>query len=445
MAAKTGLQNLVKGKIWKNYNPFYDAQEPVVKYSDLNEVIIPSNQAIQAYQLEKIEKYQEIALAKKEKAHNTQRINQLFTSGEINTLTLESGEELKLNEALNNIVSNLDEIRNFQYWKGDRRKYLNELQNKIKNLNNILTTLQSQIKIDSIAFGNILDSLNSALDLCNIKSLNSKDLDMWLGKVNQLKGEVVEEIGTAWLKERIPELNSITTGALELRNIHSTKNWTPSISGASPGQFISDILALNITDVNLLEQIEITFRYGSKSSSKTVKLKEFLAFLEKKSGSSTHIAVDDNSYETLIGLSAINIQAKSGKNQLPWNKESKNTQVKIEEFIDEDGALVKAKHVFSLLVSLNYTEETKDWMQISSNKYDAIANYGLATALVKTLHLNEHGNQYLLTPNGFISYTERMRQLMKEETWIAKIKGGVTLDPNVLTNPRLITITGQKY
>ena len=54
-------------------------------------------------------------------------------------------------------------------------------------------------------------------------------------------------------------------------------------------------------------------------------------------------------------------------------------------------------------------------MQKTSSKYDAIANYGLATALVKTLHLDKHGNQYLLTPSGFISYTERMTQLMKEE------------------------------
>ena len=51
------------------------------------------------------------------------------------------------------------------------------LQDKIKNLNDMLIKLQSQINLNSIAFGNILDSLNKALTLCNIKSLNSRDLD----------------------------------------------------------------------------------------------------------------------------------------------------------------------------------------------------------------------------------------------------------------------------
>ena len=77
---------------------------------------------------------------------------------------------------------------------------------------------------------------------------------------------------------------------------------------------------LNMDKLDLLEDVQITFKHLNNQNveiSKTLNLKDFLKYMEKNSGSTHHIRVDDYSYDVLTQLSALNIQAKSGKNQLP--------------------------------------------------------------------------------------------------------------------------------
>jgi hypothetical protein len=45
----------------------------------------------------------------------------------------------------------------------------------------------------------------------------------------------------------------------------------------------------------------------------------------------------------------------------------------------------------------------------SSDDYNALANYGLATVMNKVLHLSTEGNQYVLTPYGFMTFSARMK------------------------------------
>jgi len=83
------------------------------------------------------------------------------------------------------------------------------------------------------------------------------------------------------------------------------------------------------------------------------------------------------------------------------------------DFTDDAGGLaLSARKVFLLLKSLNNFDPAETYWELkdTSVAYNALANYGLATALAKVLHLEANfGNQYLLTPSGFISFPERMK------------------------------------
>jgi hypothetical protein len=100
-----------------------------------------------------------------------------------------------------------------------------------------------------------------------------------------------------------------------------------------------------------------------------------------------------------LQLSALNIQAKAGINQLPWNQ-SKSTQVKIGQFDNNDNLRVSTRHTFELLHELDQDPvPQKDiWVEDQDKNYNLMADYGLATVLFKILHLEENGNDYILTP-----------------------------------------------
>lgn len=64
-----------------------------------------------------------------------------------------------------------------------------------------------------------------------------------------------------------------------------------------------------------------------------------------------------------------------------------------------------------------------------------MANYGMATILYKILHLSgeQGGNQYLLTPQGFTTYPERIQYLMNKHKTAIEISSSVTIANNTLT------------
>nr|DAF40488.1 MAG TPA: hypothetical protein [Caudoviricetes sp.] len=65
-------------------------------------------------------------------------------------------------------------------------------------------------------------------------------------------------------------------------------------------------------------------------------------------GKSKEISITDETYDILENLSIINIQGKGGLNQIPWNKNSKNTQISIGE-LENDGLTISAKRTLELL------------------------------------------------------------------------------------------------
>ena len=163
--------------------------------------------------------------------------------------------------------------------------------------------------------------------------------------------------------------------------------------------------------------------------------------IEAANGQSKQIVINDNTYDVLTRLQSLNIQAKSGKNQLPWNK-NKTTSVSISEY-GKDNLSLSVKATFKLLTTLNSKEkQTQPWLiKDQSSDYNALANYGLATILFKVLHLSKEGNQYLLTPYGFMTYSERMRQLLKTENYIALLQDNIILNSDTMTTKHAVGIS----
>jgi hypothetical protein len=172
-------------------------------------------------------------------------------------------------------------------------------------------------------------------------------------------------------------------------------------------------MLLAVDDIDLWDSVEISFSIAGDPTKTihTLSLREFVNHINSMNGSEKHIMLTDSGYENLMKYSALNIQAKAGINQLPWNK-NKGTAVSINDFTYETGPAmpIAAKRVFELLRTLDDDEPEDIWVKNTSDIYQAMANYGLATALAKVLHLEANfGNQYLLTPSGFISFPDRMR------------------------------------
>ena len=60
-----------------------------------------------------------------------------------------------------------------------------------------------------------------------------------------------------------------------------------------------------------------------------------------------------------------------------------------------------------------------------------MANYGLATVLSKILHLSsDKGNQYLLTPQGFVTYPERIEYLFNKHKSIITVSSNIKITSN---------------
>ena len=421
---------------YSNKDPFWTPYTGEPQFALLNNVQVPSDAAIRQYQIEKIRVFTRDAL--NDKFNNMDDIaNQSFA----NLLKFfESNEKTVVDTMLENFVTkknsfyyhnNKTEERSDKEWK--------TLQTKLQNLEKALQQLMTELKIPKEEFnqptvmGKTLQTVQNAMTAANLSSLNPGEINDFLKHINQMKGDTLEELGVAYLKSlKLPNINSIRLGSVYLKTSQKNRH---------SGQLIQDLIAYNMDAPELMEQmVEYKTIDGVQ---KTATLKQFFADVEAANGQSKQIIIEDSTYNVLMNLDQISIQAKSGKNQLPWNQ-NKSTKVKINEFSEDDGLLLSVHRTFSLLHSLNSMEtDTQPWMvKDTSADYQALANYGLATVLYKVLHLSTQGNQYLLTPYGFMTFADRMEQLLKEENYIALIQGQISLsENNVMETPRAVGIT----
>ena len=422
-----GLQSNITN-IFKDREPFWG------KYSFLNSIEVPDKQTIKNYQLLKIKSFQNLALRNKNKG-KIAKINKLFKSGVINNLgNYQNQENQSLDQAISHVVGMLNGTYKFKSKDNSKLQY-DKLQKHLSSLQKELLFIKKQISINTPVYESTLTQISNLITLCQNETLSGDNFNNWTNTINKLKGEIVEEIGAAWLSQlNIPNITTIKTGNISLQGTQRANRHN--------GMIIQDLMILNVSmsNTDLLNNITIEYKTTGQDKYEEKTLNQFFQDLEKCSNSEKNIQLNDNGYDTLLELSALNIQAKSGFNQRPWNI-NKSTSVSIGEFNDNS-----IKKTFSLLQSLDYDEQPKDiWVKNSSRDYNALANYGLATVLDKVLHLNEkEGNQYLLTPSGFITYTERMTQLFKKSEAIANIRSGVTINQNTLGTKYPVGIIGYK-
>ena len=417
-------------KVYTNKEPFWG------RYAELNNATVPNIDAIQAYQLAKIEMFQRAAI--QQVANKNANLNALFNNNTINSLPniYNKEEEVILGEVITNIINKLNWTysynktkKNPEYDYQQMQQPLQVLENSIKTLNNIIASNGGQ-EIPS----KYIDTIQETLNACKIGSLDANTLQNWFSHLNKFKGDLVEDIGVAWLSAlKIPNIQTLNTGAI---------NYQGSNKFGRKGQLIQDLMSLQVSEIDL-NNIPIEYKIPDGGIVKT-SLKEFINVMDSASKQHKQISIYDSGYETLLNLSALNIQAKSGINQLPWN-ESVSTSVSIGEFADyDDGLSVSAKRVFELLHELDLDDnpEKDIWVKDSSKDYNYIADYGLATVLFKVLHLEEHGNNYLLTPMGFTTFTDRIAELMRRKRSRVSIKEGVTINENTLGTRYNVTMTG---
>lgn len=393
----------------RNINPVY-AKDPFWgKYIDLNNVVVPDVSMIQNYQLTKIKMFSQDA--QQRAAQKNASLNALFESGQINSLPglINNDENYQLDKALTAIVGMMNgtyksqktETSDYNY--DQLRQTLQGLYNKINELNSVILK-NSKTGIPE----HYLTELRAALNACKIESLNPIVLDNWFKHLNKFKGDFVEDAGVAWLSaNKIPNITTINTGAL---NFQGEKT--------HHGQIIQDLMMLkgNIPD---LENIPIEYQTPDGKLVNST-LGRFFKDMEKASANHKQLILYDAGYDTLLGLSQLNIQAKAGINQKPWNT-NKSTSVRIYDFADSDDNLViSVKKTFDLLNSLDKEHQPdEDWVRNESGDYNLLADYGLATVLIKVLHLSD--NEYLLTPQGFVSYADRLAYLMEKGNGRARI------------------------
>lgn len=349
---------------------------------------------------------------------------------------VDSEQNIEIADAINRIVTNIEEFRNLTKWslQKDNTLRYEQAQAKLKELSAYLTFLREKVGIDSPVYSQDLERLNNLIAQNSLRSFSQSAMVSWIKNLSQIQGELVEELGTAWLAKRLPS-------DFEVLPISTGKVYYGGGKHGSAGQLIQDIITVDMQNIDLLNSLQVSYKVGNQTYNHS--LAEFLRVVQTYSGSD-QIRIEDDLYSTLLDMSALNIQAKSGKNQLPWNTLSKNTNVSIGEFDTVDGLELSVVRTFELLHTLDQEKPKDQWVTDNRLEYNALANYGLATVLSKVLHLSERGNQYLLTPSGFITYPERLAQLFKTNASIVKVRGNVTINESTLSKMYAVSISSGK-
>lgn len=415
---------------YANKNPFWDPYEGTPQYSLLNNVRIPTSAQIRAYQISKVEEFEKTAI--KEKFTNLNPIAKQQFQNIINQFESEENEEI--NKMLENFVTKMNSFYYVNKGEEKTEKQWKDISKRLESLQKSLQQLVQELNISTrrgdgqpTVLGQTLQLIEDNLSACRIGSLDAHSINLFLKNINQLKGDTLEELGVAYFKNlKIPNIDSIRLGSVYLN--------TEGRQGRHKGQLIQDLIFYDTNSPDILKDVEVEYKPIGENKIIKAPLSQLFADIEKANGGNKQIVITDNTYDVLTNLNQISIQAKSGKNQLPWNKNA-STSVSINEY-GIDNLEISVKRTFELLKSLNLEEnKNQPWrVKDSSSDYNALANYGLATVLNKVLHLSREGNQYLLTPYGFMSYSARLKQLMKTENYIALLQDNIILNNSTLTD-----------
>lgn len=357
-----------------------------------------------------------------------------------------------LQEVSQGILDNIFNLREAASRKGiDYQNDIAEIERQyydvgtsLLNLRNILST----IKVDAPIVDSTLAQLNHILDGLNtlgkrygryegnkyrINSMNSKALNDFLSNLNQTQGYLLEALGTQWFNERLPSninIKAINTGKLNVKS----------------KQIIQDIMIIDMTDINLMNTM---IQFTIKEEKQELPLGEFLNKLGTWSGPG-QIIIDDEAMKLIESLSFLNVQAKSGRPQLPWNRNVKNsfTIGELDESMPKWKGL-SAMVVFQMLQQLSKVSIKNNIPYIETAggaPYRNIVNYAFSAKLGQLMNysITASNNQYLLTSKGFISFADRMKEILGEAGYIRLI-GDMSIDSNVLTQVHNVGYTTKGF
>lgn len=423
-------------------DPFWNPASGVPDYASLDKVYIPSTNEIRQFQIEKIQHFTNIALSE-----NFPDLDGLI-NGDYSSLIsqYQLGEDAELNKRLESLFGRLTSASfsaniTDQSKKSSWKSLTTKLKNAVGDLEFLINRLNAN---NNLVLQKDLLKLRQAIAACEIQSttLGEFDLHSFLSTLNIKKGDLLEELGVAFFKQ----LNLANTESIKLGSVYLKTSGTGEYAGRHSGQLIQDLISYSVSSNENLELLESSVEWkGIDGKKYQGTLKDLFNAIEKANGQSKQIVIEDEAYSLIERLHSFNVQAKSGKNQLPWNKQSLHTQVSLAEMgpVDKLGLSIQA--TFKLLQSLNDKEYEKMPYTIkdTSPAYNAIANYGLATVMNKVLSLSAKENQYLLTPKGFMPFGQRVAELFQKEKNIALIQDGITLQTgkDILNVAHKITIS----
>ena len=416
-------QNIINQ--YRNQTPFWD--NPTGEhYSELNNVIVPKFPEIQAFQLQQLKRVETAILDNK----FTEMNNLIGKTNLSNIVSLFASEE---NKQLSEVTTNFVKRANALLWYKNRNGYSEtewkSIQTRLLNLKTSLMQLIAQTSMDQPIAASYIAAVDDALKACGIRDAASlRDFTI---QINQFKGAAVEDAGVAWLNaHKIPNTVTIRLGNVSLRTKDANRH---------SGQLIQDLMTISLDTPDILDTI---IEYQPIGSNEFIQapLRDFIDALNKASGQEKQIVLNDNGYSALLNLSQLSFQAKSGLKQKLWNMAKYNT-ISISEFGKDDNLAISVRRTFELLHSLDLEQPKDIWVKDESADYNALANYGLGTVLAKVMSLSAtEGNQYVLTPAGFTTFSERLTWLFKTQKQIAQIQGNVRIDNSTLTNAYSVEI-----
>lgn len=422
---------MTPGAAWArgNIRPLLPDKEPFWQkfgapegyYGDLNKVVIPDGNTIGQFQLQRLKLIESAVLADKQEHFNPNAYGNMQQVID----KFDEEENRVLSEVITNFVSKANSLLFFTNKEGYAERTWRSINTRLSNLYNALMALSNELNMNgNVVMKKTLEDVEAAMRAADLSVKDPMALRELTMRLNQIKGEVVEEAGVAWLKKLgVANVETIRTGNISLR--------TTGENGRHSGQIIQDIITM-VVDSPAIWDTPITYKPIGGNDFITTTLKEFIDHVEATSGSSEQIILNDEGYTALLGLNQISIQAKAGLKQPLWNK-AKYNKVSIGEYPYDDGLSLSVHRTFELLHSLDLEDPKDDWVVDADGEYNALANYGLGTVIAKILHLSElEGNQYVLTPAGFTTFSQRMEQLMREQHFIMKIHQQVTINDNTL-------------
>lgn len=401
---------------WGNYDALNRAMPPT-----------PSAEMIHNYQMEKLRQSQQTALTgAQERLSQYKEISDAIygSDGVISAYTSQQNEEVA--EAIEAVFENISEMREVHKsknddgtWKNSRQQY-NEMNSLLIDLEGKLEALSSQLSIQSAVYEADVKQIKDVISrLKGMKTIGNRAFKDFWGQISNIQGDLLEVLGTAWFNSRMP------------KNINVKMATTGGISLKGHGQIIQDLMALRVTGSDL-KDVQINFEVNKKP--RTLSLGDFLDLMDKTSEAGT-IVLDDEAFSVLKALSVLNVQAKSGKNQLPWNV-NKDTSVAIADYTDDADGYYSVPNTFRMLYELDKEHPEDLWVMNEDPEgyYQAMANYGLATVLYKVMHLGEDTsmNQLLLTPEGFMTFSHRLEQLFTNNpTGYVRLNGHVFVNGHI--------------